>query len=42
LNSDGIKQIHQYPQIEQSLNTKKKTMTRDIGNPGPGLGQTQK
>jgi hypothetical protein len=25
-----------------SLNTKKKTMTYDVGNPGPGLGQTQK
>jgi len=47
LNSYG-QQFHQYQQNEQSPLTsnrwkfKKKIMTYGIGNPGPGLGQTQK
>jgi hypothetical protein len=28
--------------LHHSLNTKKKTMTYDVRNPGPGLGQAQK
>jgi hypothetical protein len=35
--------IHQYHQTEhQIIEHKKKTMTCDIGNPGPGLGHVQK
>jgi len=47
LNSDRH-QFYQYQQIEQSplilteLTEQKKTTTYDIGNPGPGLRQTQK
>ena len=46
LNNDG-QQFHQYLQNEQSSltsthKTQKKTVTYDVGNPGPGLGQAQK
>ena len=45
LNSDG-QQFHQYHQNKQtpftfSHWTQKINMTYDVGNPGPGLGQTQ-
>ena len=42
-NSDGH-QFHQYQQNEQLpliLAEFKKATTRDVGNPGPGMGQTQ-
>ena len=46
LNSDGH-QIHQDKQNEQpplifTLWTQQNTMTYDVDNPGPGLGQPQK
>jgi hypothetical protein len=40
---NDVQQFPQYQQDEQSplnlkqVNTKKKTMTYDVGNPGPGL-----
>ena len=41
-NSTNIKKKQTITSHLNSLNIKKKTMTYDVGNPGPGLGQAQK